>query len=200
MIEDKSNEYYLTLIKSKIIGRLCTNENVVKLIAPKENDDLDLDDILLGGEWMINGKQIKEQGYIFDYNYVDDTITDSRVSICVETLPGAFHFPTIDVMIFIHIYVHKDIMKLTSESSIKPSVPTKNEMNNLGFIGNRCDQLTQVIGKMLNGVSNIGGITEIKPRDNGYIGLDIPNKEFYGKCMVFKAKISDVEQLNCENN
>lgn len=198
--EDKSNEYYLTLLKSKIMSKIGTNDNVILLINPKENDDLDLDDILYGGDFIINKEKVSEQGHIFDYNYVNETTTDERVFICIEALPSSYSYPLVDVLLYVHIYVHKRIMKITSKSAINPSSPTKNEMSKLGFIGNRCDMLTQAIGKVLNGVKNMPGIGGIRPYDRGYIGIDVPNSKFYGKCMIFKTKISNVELLDCEDN
>lgn len=188
------------MFKSEIIKRIVTNENAVKLINPTLNPKLELDDVLLGGKWIIKGEEITEQGHIFSYNYVDSTTTGSKVFICIEALPYKYKYPMIDVLLYIHIYVHKNIMNLTSKVTGKPSTPSSDEMYKLGFIGNRCDQLTQVIGSILNGASNMGGIKEITPHERGHITLSIPNNEFYGKCMIFDTKISNVEYIGCENN
>lgn len=199
-MKEQCNEYYLTLLKENIINKICNNETAVKLINPETNDDLTIRDVLLGGEWNINGKEITETGHIFDYNSVNYSTNDARVFICVEAVPKTFNVFTVDVLLYVRIYVHKSLMKLTTESSLHPSAPSITEMNEAGLIGNRCDQLTQVIGKMLNGAVNIGGISEIKPYEKKYIRLDIPNNEFYGKCMIFKTKIGNMETAGFEDN
>lgn len=194
-----SNEYYLTLFKSRIINKLCNDDMTVKLLAPTPNPRLEIADVLRGGLWKFGTNVIEEQGHIFDYKYVDKTTDETKAFICVEVLPSVFSYPTLDIIMYIHVYIHKSIMRLTTEGAPKPSIPTSTEMAKYGFIGNRCDQLTQAIGKLINGATDIGGISEIKPYNRGYIVLDIPNDNFYGKCMMFNVKISNVEGLNCEN-
>ena len=56
----------------------------MKLLNPAMHDDLDLSEILLGGRFEINGETITEQGYIFDYYFIDDTIEDTKSFIMVE--------------------------------------------------------------------------------------------------------------------
>lgn len=194
---EKTNEYYLSLFKEKIVQLICSDEVAVKLINPVRNKYLDLEDVLLGGTFNVDGQIIKEQGYIFDYKYVSETVVDEKTFICVEAFPISYTYPLIDVILYVHIYVHKGVMVLTSKESANPSSPTRNEMYELGYIGNRCDQLTQVIGRLLNGSNKIGGVTDIHPYERGYITLDVPNYNFYGKCMSFKVKISDVGELDC---
>ena len=82
-----SSLYRAAEYKNKIISLLIRNKDFVKLIDPKPSkcDELDIADILLGGTWNINGVEYKEQGHIFDYNFVDETILDDKTFVFVET-------------------------------------------------------------------------------------------------------------------
>lgn len=155
-------------------------------------------DVLRGGEWVVNGEKIEEQGHIFDYLYIDKTVTTAKVFICVEVLPVSYRFPMIDLVLYIHIFVHKSLMRLSNDYSPTLSNPTITEMNQLGYIGNRLDQLVDVISEMMNGNKKFG-IQNLKPYDRGYISLDIPNESLYGKCLMYKAQINNTEIDNCEN-
>lgn len=202
MNNENSNEYYLTLFKSKIINKIISNNVAIKLISPKINKALTLKQVLLGGKYVINinGKNetVDEQGHIFDYAYVDGTTEDEKVFVCVETVPTNYSYPIIDINLCIYVYVHKTMMRLSSSANEVVTTPTQKEMNALGYIGNRCDQLIQVIGEIMNGCNNIGGISTIKPYSRNYINVSIPNKNLYGKVMLYSVKISDVEKLECD--
>ena len=82
-----SNLYYAAEYKNKIINLLIKNKSLIKLInpTPSECKNLAIVDVLLGGEWFIDGKQYKEQGPIFDYNFVNETTTEQKTFIFVET-------------------------------------------------------------------------------------------------------------------
>lgn len=194
-----TTETNLTLFKDKIIKKICKDDIVIKLLNPVGHEELDIEDILRGGKWQVDGELIEEQGYIFDFNYVNQTTTEEKAFICVEALPSYYQYPLIDVSLYIHIYVHRGIMQLTSNKSVNPSSPTKNEMSELGYIGNRCDQLIQAVGRLINGATDIGGISEIKPHNRGFIVLETINNNFYGKCLIYNVKMENVEADGCEN-
>ena len=67
-----SNFYNASEYKNKIINLLLKNKDFIKLIDPKpsECDQLDIIDVLIGGEWIVDGKNYYEQGHVFDYNFV----------------------------------------------------------------------------------------------------------------------------------
>ena len=58
-----SNIYYAASYKNKIINLLLKNKDFIKLMnpTPSECEDLDIVDVLIGGEWIINGKKWEEQ-------------------------------------------------------------------------------------------------------------------------------------------
>ena len=80
-----SNLYYAAEYKNRIMNLLLKSKNLIKLVnpTPSECENLDIIDVLVGGEWFINGKQYKEQGHIFDYNFVNET----KPSIKTITMP-----------------------------------------------------------------------------------------------------------------
>lgn len=82
-----ANLYYSASYKNKIINLLLKNKDFIKLInpTPSECEDLDIIDVLIGGTWFINGKKYEEQGHIFDYNFVDETTTEQKTFVFVET-------------------------------------------------------------------------------------------------------------------
>ena len=194
-----TTETNLVAFKDKIIKKICKDDITIKLLNPIIRDELDIEDVLRGGRWEIDGKIIEEQGHVFDYNYVNQTTTEEKAFICVETLPTYYKYPFIDVSLYVHIYVHRGIMQLTSDKSVNPSSPTKNEMREYGYIGNRCDQLTQSVGKLINGATDIGGVSEITPHNRGFVVLEFPNNHFYGKCLIYNVKMENVEVDGCEN-
>ena len=77
-----NNIYISSNYKHKIINLLLKSSDFIKLISPKESDcaNLDIIDGMLGGEWIIDGKKWTEQGYIFDHEFVNDSIKDKRHS------------------------------------------------------------------------------------------------------------------------
>ena len=82
-----SNLYFASDYKNTIINLLINNNDFVKLINPKESEcsKIKIRDVLLGGSWFIDGKKYEEQGHVFDYNFVDDTTTDEKTFVFVET-------------------------------------------------------------------------------------------------------------------
>ena len=61
-----SNLYNLASYKNKIIDLLLKNKDFIKLInpVPSKCNEIDIIDVLLGGEWVIDGEKYKQQGHI----------------------------------------------------------------------------------------------------------------------------------------
>lgn len=194
-----SNGYYMAKYKNKVRSYLITSDNIIKLINPVVAENLNVEDVLLGGVFQVidtdTGKtiKVKEQGHIFDYLFVDETTHESKVFICIESVIDSVAYPFLNMILYIYVYVHRDLMRLTSETS-----PKSSEMYKAGFYGNRADQLTDAIDRMLNGNQTFG-IGEVSPADRGYISVSVPNSSFYGKCMRYKVRVSNEELNNCEN-
>ena len=171
--------------KKIIIDTLLQSEMVRKLINPSPHADLDEREVLLGGEWVIDGNVVKEQGHIFDYNFVDDTVTDSKVFIFVETDIGNVYNKFANYSLFIHVFAEKPLVRLSANST-----PTKQEMKDAGFEGNRIDILCGVIDNLLNG-RDIKDVGNLEPAPMGYMRVYQPNRQFYGKCLTYTVKSYD---------
>ena len=178
--------------KKIIIDLLLKNDMVKKLINPTLHDDLDEKEILLGGEWVIDGKVVTEQGHIFDYNFVDDTITDAKVFIFVETDINNVYNDFANFNLYVSVFADKSLIRLSQEST-----PTKQEMKNEGYEGNRIDILCGVIDELLNG-KDIQDVGNIKPAIMGYMKVYQPSRQFYGKVLTYTVRydIMEAEKQN----
>lgn len=180
--------------KKIIIDLLLKNELIRKLLNPKENDLLDETEVLLGGEWVIDGEKVSEQGHIFDYNFIEDTIKETKVFIFVET-----DIPIVDrrtnmaeFSLYISIFADKSLIRLTDAS-----IPTKQEMKNLGYEGNRIDILCGVVDELLNGV-DVRGVGSLRPANMGYLKIYQPNRQYYGKVLTYQVKGYDDGGDRCD--
>ena len=193
--------YYAASYKNKIINLLLREKNFIKLInpTPSECEDLDIVDVLLGGEWFINGKKHKEQGHVFDYNFVEDTTVDQRTFVFVETDIDTIRENLFtDFNLYVCIFTAKELVRLTSES-----VPSVKEIKEMGYFAstyaNRIDVLCDVVDRVLNGNNKMQGIGTVKPASRGFCTPYIPNNRYYGNCL--KYRISNLNEVvdGCEN-
>lgn len=181
--------------KDKIIKLLIKNEALVKLINPAPHPDLDVSEVLMGGEWTINGKQVKEQGHIFDYNFVNDTITETKAFIFVETdNPAVVNNIFTEFNLYICVFAHKDIIKLNSSTT-----PKRSTMKKMGYIGNRIDCLCDAVDRTINGRSDFG-IGDVSPAPRGYVSIYAPNSDFYGKVLKYTVRNYNSGGDACEVN
>ena len=171
--------------KKIIIDLLLKNEMVKKLINPTPHNDLDEREILLGGEWVIDGEIVSEQGHIFDYNFVDDTITETKVFIFVETDINNVYNDFANFNLYVSIFADKSLVRLSDAST-----PTKQEMKDAGYEGNRIDILCGVIDNLLNG-QDVKDVGNIRPAIMGYMKVYQPNRQFYGKVLTYTVKSYD---------
>lgn len=182
-----SNLYYAASYKNKIINLLLENKNLIKLINPKPSEckDIDIVDVLMGGEWIIDGINYEEQGHIFDYNFVDDTTTEKKTFIFVETDIDTVkdEFFT-DFNLYVCIFTDKKLVKLTNNS-----VPTVNEIKNMGYFSgtyaNRIDVMCDIVDGILNGTDKLIGIGDVQPAPRNYVTIYCPNNKYYGKCLKY---------------
>lgn len=195
-----SNLYYASAYKNKIINLLLKNKNFIKLInpTPSKCEDLDIIDVLIGGEWIIDGKKVEEKGHIFDYDFttVDETTNESRTFVFVETdIPTITDDLFMDFNLYICIFSRKDLVRLTSESK-----PTVKEVKDMGYFagstGNRIDILCDVVDRILNGNEKIQGIGTLKPAPRGFLTNYSPHKNYYGKCLKYHiTNLSELEDI-----
>ena len=195
------NLYYAAEYKSRIINLLVQNDNIVKLInpTPSKCDDIDIYNVLLGGQWIINGKKYEEQGHIFDYNFVNDTTTDQKTFVFVETdIDTVEQNMFLNFNLYVCIFTYKSLVRITNTTH-----PNAKELKKMGCFatqtGNRIDALCDVVDGILNGNSKIHGIGDIKPAPRGHVTMYCPNNKYYGKCLKYNISNLNMGGDECGN-
>lgn len=174
--------------KYKIISLLLKNKKFIKLISPEISDcqELDIIDVMLGGKWLINGEWYTQQGYIFDHDFVDDTIKEKKTFVFVDV-----DIPSVQKNIFMDFNLN--IIAFTDKSLIRLnqwSVPTSQEVKEMGYFatdtfGNRIDALCDCIDETLNENESIYGLGNITPNPQNHLSTYRPNNQYYGKCLSY---------------
>lgn len=196
-----ANIYYAASYKNKIINLLLRNKDFIRLInpTPSKCKDLDIVDVLTGGDWVINGKQWHEQGYVFDHDFVDDTIIEKKTFVFVETdIDTISQNVFTDFTLYICLFTAKELVRLTSES-----IPTAKEVKEMGCFAsttaNRIDALGQVIDKTINGNEKIAGIGTVTPASRGHWTRYLPNNKYYGRCLKYHiSNLCESDFNECE--
>ena len=196
-----SNLYFASDYKNTIINLLINNNDFVKLINPKESEcsKIKIRDVLLGGSWFIDGKKYEEQGHVFDYNFVDDTTTDEKTFVFVETdIDTVRQNIYTDFNLYVCIFTHKSLVRIMDDT-----IPSMNEVEemgyNVGHYGNRVDILCDIVDNILNGNEKIRGIGTVKPAPRNYVSMYCPNSKYYGKCLKYKISNLNMGGDECEN-
>lgn len=195
--------YYAASYKNKIINLLLKNRNFVTLINPvseSECEYLDEVDILLGGKWVYGGKEYKEQGYIFDYNFVNDTIEDEKTFVFVETdISSVRQKMFVDFNLYVHIFTAKPLVRLSDKTA-----PTVKQVKDMGYFtsstyANRIDILCNIVDEILNGNEKIPGLGTVTPSDRDFCVISYPSNKYYGKRLKYKiTNLNEIED-SCEN-
>lgn len=168
---------------------------VTKVINPTAKEQIDIEDVLLGGTWNINGEEISEQGHIFDYNFVDDTISDTRTYIFVETDIDTIVDSMFSMFnLYVCIFSHKTLVRLSDKTT-----PTLQDVIKDGYYGNRVDVLCDAVDRLLNGNKTFG-IGKVNPASRGHLTLYSPNNKYYGKCLKYTVNNYNEGYDSCENN
>lgn len=190
-----SNLYCAANYKNQIINLLLENKNLVKLIdpAPSECEYLDITDVLLGGEWIFGDKQYKEQGHIFDYDFVEESTSDAKTFLFVETDIGDVRQKMfMDFNLYIYIFTAKGHVRLTDRTS-----PTVQQVKDMGYFAdkyaNRIDVLCDIVDRTINGNERIQGIGALAPADKEFYTLYCPNSSYYGKRL--KYSITNLNEM-----
>ena len=116
----------------EVINKLCLSQNILNLLADKQNaaiEDIEDDDGYLK--------------YIYDYEYVMETVINAKAYICIETLARASSGTINDMKLYIHILCHKEFMRLDKKIF-------------KGIKGNRRDNLVREIDQVLRGDRDFG--------------------------------------------
>lgn len=124
---DKTHLDELVEYPAKVIQLLGASKKCMSLISGKPENEIDeqaIDDII--------------ENNIFDYSYIDDTVTKSGAFVWIETeVPYVDNKQIKNMRIYVTIACHKNYM------NIDPSI-------NAGMMGNRRDNLARYIDCLLN--------------------------------------------------
>lgn len=192
-----SNLYYSAAYKNKIINLLLKNKDFIKLINPAESDCIYLDtiDVILGGKWIYDGKRYEEQGYVFDYNFVNETTTEEKTFVFVETdIETVDRNMFVDFNLYICVFTSKSLVRITDDT-----VPNVQEVKKMGYYAstyaNRIDILCDIIDRTINGSQKIPGIGTVSPSSRNYVTIYCPNSKYYGKRLKYHiTNLNEIEE------
>lgn len=182
----------LGLIKEAVGNILMINDDVSELVMPyMDNDDYSFEDNWFGSKIGkdING-QMKDNrllGHCKLVPYIDETITDTRTLILMETYPY-ISTSIIDYTLVLNIVCHRDVVELDDDE--------KSVWKKKGYAGNRIDMIAQAINKALTDESVIDdfGIGKMELDTRVSQGQSFkPNTNFYGRTFVYR-----VDEINTE--
>ena len=195
------NLYLSSDYKNTIISLLIKNENFVKLINPQPSkcSEIKIKDVLLGGTSIYDDVKYEEQGHVFDYNFVNETTTDEKTFVFVETdIDTVRQNMFTDFNLYICIFSAKSLVRITNDT-----VPSLTDIAEMGYKipyhGNRVDILCDVVDGILNGNKKIKGIGDVEPASRGYVTMYCPNSKYYGKCLKYKISNLNMGGDSCEN-
>ena len=178
-----SNLYNASRYKNVIINLLLNSNDFVTLMnspSPPHNQ-LEIQDMLLGGTWIIDKNKYEVQGQLFDHNFVDDTTVAEKTFVFVET----------------------DIDMIRQNIFTDDTAPSINEVEEMGYevghYGNRIDILCDIVDRILNGNKKLKGISDIEPAQRGFCTIYSPSNKYYGKCLKYNiSNLNDLEEY-CED-
>ena len=165
--------------------------------SPHKN--ISTEDMLLGGVWFFNGKKYEEQGQIFDHNFVDETTTEQKTFVFVETDIDMIRQNLFtDFNLYVCVFTDKSLIRITDDT-----IPSINDVEimgyNCGHYGNRVDILCDVVDRILNGNQKIKGIGDVEPAQRGFCTIYSPSNKYYGKCLKYTISSLNEMEDNCEN-
>lgn len=184
-----TNLYNASKYKNVIINLLLNNKDFISLMNPPKppHRQLEIQDMLLGGTWFINGKKYEIQGQLFDHNFVDETTDEEKTFVFVETDIDIIRQDLFtDFNLYVCIFSSKTLIRITDDTM--PSINDVEEMGyEVGHYGNRIDILCDVVDRILNGNKKIKGVSDVEPYPRGFCTLYTPNNKYYGKCLKYKV-------------
>ena len=180
----------LSRIKLSLMELFKDTDDITNLIMPHlDNENFTFDENWYGGKFEknINGetKITDLVGHCFDTPYIEDTVTDNRCAIFVETYLLKVENQHIkEVGVDVMVICHKDSVRL-SESD-------KQYYESVGVYGNRVDSAIQVINSTIlnhNVMDNIKkdfsiGKLTLSERGNP-LQQYVPCTKFYGKVLHY---------------
>ncbi len=196
-----SNLYNASRYKNVIINLLLNSNDFVTLMNPPSppHNQLEIQDMLLGGTWIIDKNKYEVQGQLFDHNFVDDTTVAEKTFVFVETDIDTIRQNIFtDFNLYICIFTSKSLIRITDDTA--PSINEVEEMGyEVGHYGNRIDILCDIVDRILNGNKKLKGISDIEPAQRGFCTIYSPSNKYYGKCLKYNiSNLNDLEEY-CED-
>jgi len=129
------------------------------------------------------------EGQLFPYFYTNGTNQKAKTFVLVDDkIPKSYKDMFKDVLIFVYVFTHKSLVKLTGKEKVK--------YKQKGYKGScRTDILATAIDNILN-KSKIFGIKELK-----LDSVDIyksPSDDFYGRVLTYIATTENTGGDGCE--
>lgn len=118
---------------------------------------------------------------IFDYDFADDSTAEEKTFVFIETeIPAVRQNIFTDFNLYVYVFAAKSLVPITDNT-----IPSADEVNEMGYCGNRIDLLCDIIDRTLNGSESIQGIGDVKPSPENYVTNYRPNSNYYGKCLKY---------------
>ena len=156
---DKTHLDELIEYPNKAMQKICESKECIALLLNKSINSITDDDV---------DKALDE--FIYDYQYIDDTTSESSAFIWVEAdVPSVSNKHIKNTKIYITIACSKDYMALN-----RKTFP--------GMSGNRRDNITRYIDKIMNG-SDVFGIGEL--RLNSVVTMNSSNPKFTARQLTY---------------
>nr|DAT25779.1 MAG TPA: hypothetical protein [Caudoviricetes sp.] len=182
------------LIKDVVGNIFLTNEDLTNLVMPVlDDDDYSYEDNWFGCRIKknLNGqlKDVSLVGHCKDTPYMEETITDARSMILMETYVNTSS-SILDYTLVINVVARKDVIDLDDDE--------KSEWRKKGYAGNRLDMICQAINLALTDESikdSFGiGAMRLDTRTSQLQSFK-PNTNFYGRTMVYRIDDINMELL-----
>lgn len=175
-------------IKDYFSKILFNSEDVRNLTMPELDDNRfdELDNFFGGKKLEYYNPETKKyeyidlQGHCFDVPYIDETITETKAVITMESFITKIEFEHIkEVQVDIYAFAHKDHIHMSSKEKLPYSKK--------GYSGNRVDMMSSAIWLALKeaNMPKDFGIGKIMFNPRMPITPYQPNKDFYGKKLSF---------------
>lgn len=155
---------------AKVAQKIGNSKEIIALLINKRAEHITEDDV---DEVFDN--------YIYDYNYVDDTVTESRAFVWVEAeIPTVSNRQVKNMRLYVTVACHKRYMDITTGIFD-------------GIAGNRRDNIIRYIDKELNG-SEIFGIGRLSLRSVKTISSS--NQEFSIRELCYEVPDFNLKDIN----
>lgn len=155
---------------AKVAQKIGNSKEIIALLTNKRVEHLtedDVDDVF--------------DNYIYDYNYVDDTVTESRAFVWIEAeIPTVSNRQVKNMRLYVTVACHKRYMDITTGIFD-------------GIAGNRRDNIIRYIDKELNG-SEIFGIGRLSLRSVKTISSS--NQEFSIRELCYEVPDFNLKDIN----